>query len=114
MQGKKTKKQESKTRETDQESQCCNDEIRPLADSGANTGISTTTDKMQNLKEKKQRIKVGGHTYLYSTHKGDMVVLTEENEYVVLREMLVVPDFGQDVMNVRELAKNRAESAAVV
>ena len=80
-------------------------QVKMLADSGANTHVCTTSEKMQNLRTYRQRVKVGGANSVYSTHKGDLVVRTARNKHVILRDMLVVPEFGQEIVNVCELSK---------
>ena len=80
-----------------------------LGDSGANAHIVVDDTMVQNLIDWEQQIKVGGRTMLTSTKKSDLAIQTESGPIIGLMDVLVVPNFGKNIISIGAFVAKGAE-----
>jgi len=77
-----------------------------LLDSGANVHITPYETDLQNITATKHTITVGGNKRLTAVAKGDLHLQTREGRTIVLKNVLLVPGFGKNIININALTNN--------
>ncbi len=83
-----------------------------LMDSGATTHVVKTTKKMFNLKTAidGEHVRVGSNETLKATAIGDVCLEQKHtNKRMILREVMVIPNFARNLINVGRLNENGNE-----
>ena len=78
-----------------------------LADSGASVHVTNSCKKMFNVIDDDSTIVVGTGKETKATKKGDlMLVHNIANQHILLKNVLYVPSFKQNIMSIPTLMKN--------
>ncbi|KAI2500190.1 hypothetical protein MHU86_14265 [Fragilaria crotonensis] len=83
-----------------------------LMDSGATTHVAKTTNNMFNLKATLdgEHVRVGSNETLKATAIGDLCLEQKHtNKRMILREVMVIPDFARNLISVGRLNENGNE-----
>ena len=77
-----------------------------LLDSGANVHITPYADDLHNATTTHHTVTVGGDQKLTATAKGDLYLKTQDGKKITLTNVLLVPEFGRNIININALTKN--------